>query len=66
MLLSLLLSLATLGSGGSFLGGSVGAGLVLFGDGHSLSFLGELVEHVTTFATGVSVGVVSHISTWKL
>ena len=59
---SLLLSLSGgLGSGGSILRSN--GGLVLLGNGHSLSFFGELVEHVTALSTGVSVGVISHIST---
>lgn len=39
-------------------------GLVLLGDGHSLSVLGELVEHVSALSAGVSVGVVSHVGTY--
>ncbi len=58
--------------GGGFLGiglsvGSSGStGLVLLGNGHSLSVLGQLVEHVAASATGVSVGVISHVCTYKL
>jgi hypothetical protein len=63
--ISLLLSLGTTlgwgGSGSTSTGG--GTWLVLLGDWHSLSVLGQLVEHVSALATGVSVGVISHVGT---
>jgi len=58
---SLLLALGTtLGSGGC-LGLSSCSGFVLLGNGQSLAVLGELVEHISALATGVSVGVISHV-----
>ena len=57
---SLLLAFSTtLGSNDNLLNDSLG--LVLLGNGKSLSVLGELVEHVTALSAGVSVGVVSHV-----
>jgi len=63
--LSLLLLGRCLFSGTLFFGNSTSAWFVLFGNGHSLSILGELVEHVSALSTGVSVWVISHISTYK-
>ena len=57
---SLLLAFSTtLGSNDNLLNDSLG--LVLLGNGKSLSVLGELVEHVTTLSASVSVWVVSHV-----
>ena len=57
---SLLLAFSTtLGSNDNLLNDSLG--LVLLGNGKSLSVLGELVEHVTALSAGVSVWVVSHV-----
>lgn len=59
---SLLLSLgSSLGWGGFGLGGSLW--LVLLGNWHSLTILGQLVEHVTASTAGVSVWVVGHVGT---
>ena len=64
MLLSLLLSLSSLGGGSSFLGTTGGSlRLVLLGDGHSLSVLGKLEKSVAASTANVSVWVVSHEGT---
>ena len=60
---SLLLALGTLSGNDNFL--DDGLGFVLLGDGHSLSVLGQLVEHVAALAAGVSVGVVGHVGGYK-
>lgn len=61
--LSLLLSLGTSLGGGIGLGGDGSNWFVLLGDGHSLTVLGQLVEHVSASSASVSVGVVSHVGT---
>ena len=61
---SLLLALGTtLGSDDNLLNDSLR--LVLLGNGQSLSVLGELVEHVAALSAGVSVGVVSHVGSYR-
>ncbi len=62
---SLLLALgsALTSSGNNLLDDSLR--LVLLGNGKSLAILGELVEHVSALSAGVSVGVVSHVGSYK-